>query len=75
MLNASIYGKLPNLKIVINAVKINDDDDGVPRYQGYKLMTTLERSAIFLVILRTSLKESFLSSSNDRATYLTARIG
>ena len=39
------------------------------------LWTTLERSAIFLIMLHKSLKESFLASSNDTATCLMARTG
>ena len=64
-----------NLKIVIDAVKSNEDDDGIPRYQEHKLMNTLERSVIFLIMLHKSLKESFLASSNDTATCLMARTG
>ena len=64
---------LLNLKIVIDTVKSNEDDDGIPRYQEHKLMNTLERSVIFLIMLHKSLKESFLASSNNTATCLMAR--
>ena len=65
MLNASIYGKLPNLKIVINAVKINDDDDGVPRYQGYKLMN-YSREVRYLLGYPAHLVERIISFFEQR---------
>ena len=37
------------------------------------LWTTLKRSAIFLITLHKLLKESFLASSNDKATCFMAR--
>ena len=39
------------------------------------LWTTLERSAIFLIMLHKLLKESFLALGNDMATCLMARTG
>ena len=36
--NSEYILNLLNLKIVVDAVKSNEDDDGIPGYQGHKLM-------------------------------------
>ena len=37
--NSEYILNLLNLKIVVDLVKSNEDDDGIPGYQGHKLMS------------------------------------
>ena len=65
---------LPNLKIVTAKVKSNKDNNGVPKYQGHKLMN-YSWKVHQLLDVASYIVESFLDSSNNMVTCLMARTG
>ena len=63
--NSECILNLLNLKIVIDAVKSNEDDDGIPWYQGHKLMN-YSREVRYLLDHAAQIVERIISCFEKR---------